>query len=86
MAAAKNQETANTKLMDLNFAKEMEANYRSGVDISLYELANLAEADGMDWRQLLLSCGYSAEQIAEEVDAIEPPSIAEEVDAIEPPS
>lgn len=65
--ATKNTEPA----FDAVVAAELESAYRNGVDISLFELAERFEADGHDWRAALLACGYSAEQIADEVDSID---------------
>lgn len=49
-------------------AIEAERGYRNGVDISLYEVADRFERDGFDWKDALIKCGYSDEQIAEEVE------------------
>lgn len=51
---------------------KLEASYRAGVDISLYELADRFEADGHDWQQALKDCGYSAKRITDEVEKITP--------------
>jgi len=69
MAAPKKKASSVESDVPSQVAKSLEAEYRSGVDISLYELADRFEADGHDWRAMLLACGYSEQQISEEVDA-----------------
>jgi hypothetical protein len=54
-------------------AREKEAQYRGGVDISLKELADKFTADGYDAHEALQLCGYSDEQISEEVTNIKEP-------------
>jgi hypothetical protein len=74
--AAKNDVTAEVaevaaeSLVVLSKAEAIEAErgYRNGVDISLYEVADRFERDGFDWKDALTKCGYSDEQIADEVE------------------
>lgn len=73
MATAKKNEPSGTPL-SADEAREKEAEYRSGVDISLYELADCFERDGYDWRQALKDCGYSDDLISVEVDSVQPPA------------
>lgn len=54
-------------------ARNREAQYRGGFDISLYELAKKFEADGYDVHEALQLCGYSDEQISKEVTNIKEP-------------
>ena len=63
------QAPAEPKSLTEDEAIALEAEYRAGVDISLHELADRFEADGYDWREALAHCGYSDEEVAEQVRA-----------------
>jgi hypothetical protein len=63
--------------LNVDTARAKEAEYRAGVDISLKELAAKFQADGYDVHNALQLCGYSDEQISEEVTSIPDPEPAD---------
>lgn len=70
MATAKKNETPAATTLMPEEARARAEEYTNGVDISLYELADRFEADGYDWRQALRDCGYSDDQVNEEVEKV----------------